>query len=137
MKNHRYLSLFIVILMALIAISCSTEGDDAVAVGSLKAVVSESTSKTIEPSRESFAIASYDISGTHKSTSSTFGAKTFTGGSVTVDNLLSGTWSITINGYSASSNKVATCTQDVVIEKDATNTALFKLSLYSLLSASM
>lgn len=115
---------FVLVLLCIFSfISCDEE--PATQLGSI--CVNLQDSKSIEPGVEETTVVSYTISGIHTDGVNRF-SKIFSGSTITVKDLLSGTWVVTVEGKNADGVILVSQTQDIEVEPAKTKDASFTLS---------
>ena len=131
-KSLGLIALAIVVLMTMVSlfIGCSNEIDGSL-TGSLTVRTSSANARTISPPSAEIGIVSYRINGVFSDTITTFPEVTFSGSQITLDNLLVGKWTITLDGLNEDGLVIATKTQIVTIRARQNTTATFYLDLFS------
>lgn len=95
---NRMALIMICLVLVFSMVSCDDQGE-AVGYGSLSVEVSNGDgSKTIRPTDESLAFASYRIEGRHRTIEGRTVDETFTGGSIEIDQLETGEWEFAVEG---------------------------------------
>lgn len=126
-KRLGMVALVLVVLMAMfsVVIGCSNEIETP-RFGSLTLSTDGRLSRTIQPSGELIAVAKYKVSGSGPS-SATFTPVESATSPITVDGLIEGSWSITVEGLNSSGTTIATKTLTVVIVSGQKTDATFSL----------
>ncbi len=117
-------SITVFLLVALI--SCDFLGETNSEYGSLTVSTNTGETRTIEPTLEDLTITSYRVTGTGPGGES-FEPVISSVSPITVDKLVVGSWSITVDGLNESGDIVQTTTQNVLIEATETTSATFNL----------
>lgn len=95
---NRMALIMICLVLVFSMVSCDDQGE-AVGYGSLSVEVSDGVnSKTIRPTDESLAFASYRIEGRHRTIEGRTVDETFTDGNIEVDHLETGEWEFMVEG---------------------------------------
>lgn len=95
---NRMALIMICLVLVFSMVSCDDQGE-AVGYGSLSVEVSNGDgSKTIRPTDESLAFASYRIEGRHRTIEGRTVDETFTGGNIEIDHLETGEWEFMVEG---------------------------------------
>lgn len=95
---NRMALIMICLVLVFSLVSCDDQGE-AVGYGSLSVEVSNGDgSKTIRPTDESLAFASYRIEGRHRTIEERTVDETFTGGNIEIDRLETGDWEFMVEG---------------------------------------
>lgn len=95
---NRMAAIMICLVLVFSMVSCDDQGK-AVGHGSLSVEVSNGfNSKTIRPTDESLAFASYRIEGRHRTIEGRTVDETFTGGNMEIDHLETGDWEFMVEG---------------------------------------
>lgn len=94
--------------------------------GSILITTEMENSRTIEPTASSITCSTYKLQGEHTSGAS-FDEETMDSFPYTKTGLLIGTWTLTVNGYNSDGVLIATATEEVLIQKDQTTSAVFNL----------
>ena len=95
---NRIALIMICLVLVFSMVSCDDQGE-AVGYGSLSVEVSnEDGSKTIRPTDESLAFASYRIEGRHRTIEGRTVDETFTDGKIEIDHLETGEWEFMVEG---------------------------------------
>ena len=128
-KSHQSLVVLMIasFMLPVLFISCPNL-IDIQHTGSLS-ITTSVNSRTISPSSGEIGIVSYTVNGTYSDTTTTFPEVTGNDGPITVENLLVGTWTITVNGLNKDDQIIATKTQDVTIVARSKTEATFSLAL--------
>lgn len=130
MKRHTYdklLTVIIVIFCLLTLSSCHENITQQELFGSLSIITSYAGQRTIEPEASEIVCDSYNAYGVFSDGVHTF-EKAFNGSSVTIDQLLVGTWTIHVEGYNSDGILVASSSSsDVAILPAQTTSETFNL----------
>ena len=95
---NRMALIMICLVLVFSMVSCDDQGG-AVGYGSLSVEVSNGDgSKTVRPTDESLAFASYRIEGRHRTIEGRTVDETFTGGNIEIDHLETGDWEFVVEG---------------------------------------
>ena len=95
---NRMALIMICLVLVFSMVSCDDQGE-AVGYGSLSVEVSDGVnSKTIRPTDESLAFASYRIEGRHRTIEGRTVDETFTDGNIEIDHLETGEWEFMVEG---------------------------------------
>lgn len=121
------LSIAIAVLVTMLSvfIGCSNELETP-RFGSLTLSTDGMLSRTIQPSGELIAVTKYKVSGTGPD-GATFTPVEKTDSPITVEGLIEGSWSITVEGLNASGTVIATKTLPVTIVSGQKTDAIFAL----------
>lgn len=116
---NRMALIMICLVLVFSMVSCDDQGE-AVGYGSLSVEVSDGVnSKTIRPTDESLAFASYRIEGRHRTIEGRTVDETFTGGKIEIDRLETGDWEFMVEGLNK--DKVVLAKSDTHIVTIKTN----------------
>lgn len=131
-KSLGFVALAIVVLMTIssVFIGCSNEIDGSL-TGSLTVRTSSANARTISPTPAEIGIVSYKVNGVYSDTITAFPEVTSSSNDITVENLLVGDWTITLDGLNESGVVIATKTQVVTIYERQNTAATFYLELFS------
>lgn len=95
---NRIAAIMVCLVLVFSMVSCDDQ-DKAVGYGSLSVEISNGDgSKTIRPTDESLAFASYRIEGRHRTIEGRAVDETFTGGNIEIDHLETGDWEFMVEG---------------------------------------
>ena len=131
-KSLGLIALAIVVLMTMLSmfIGCSNEIDGSL-TGSLTVRTSSANARTISPTPAEIGIVSYKVNGVYSDTITAFPEVTSSSNDITVENLLVGDWTITLDGLNENGVVIATKTQVVTIYERQNTEATFYLELFS------
>lgn len=131
-KNLGLVALAIAVLVTMLSVfvGCSNEIDGP-QTGSLTISDGSRNVRTISPAFAEIEIVSYKVNGVYSDTSTTFAEVTSTSSDITVENLLVGDWTITLDGLNENGVVIATKTQIVTIYERQNTAATFYLELFS------
>lgn len=131
-KSLGLIALAIVVLMTMVSlfIGCSNEIDGSL-TGSLTVRTSSANARTISPTPAEIGIVSYKVNGVYSDTITAFPEVTSSSNDITVENLLVGDWTITLDGLNENGVVIATKTQVVTIYERQNTEATFYLELFS------
>lgn len=132
MKKNHWMVVSVLIIVGITAafVGCTNEIESPY-MGSLTVNTNRPTARTISPPSAEIGIVSYRINGVFSDTITTFPEVTFSGSQITLDNLLVGKWTITLDGLNEDGLVIATKTQIVTIRARQNTTATFYLDLFS------
>lgn len=119
------LAIAVLVTMLSVFIGCSNEIETP-RFGSLNLSTDGMLSRTIQPSGELIAVTKYKVSGTGPD-GATFTPVEKTDSPITVEGLIEGSWSITVEGLNASGTVIATKTLPVTIVSGQKTDAIFAL----------
>jgi hypothetical protein len=114
------------IVLSFLLVSCPNEIVTP-GMGSLTLNAQGRGMRTISPSSEEITIVSYRVNGVYSDTTTTFPEVTSTDDVLTVQNLLAGDWTITLDGLNEDGEVIASKTQVVTIEAGENTAVTFYL----------
>ncbi len=124
------LAIAVLVTMLSVFIGCSNEIDGSL-TGSLTVRTSSANARTISPTPAEIGIVSYKVNGVYSDTITAFPEVTSSSNDITVENLLVGDWTITLDGLNENGVVIATKTQVVTIYERQNTEATFYLELFS------
>lgn len=133
MKTRRYLPIFILIVLSILLFSCEVnlDGGNVVRTGTVSLrIVDAEALRSILPEATDIAGYSVTLTNQNKSASPASYTNNFQKGtSITFENVLVGTYTITVDGYSDTSykTKVATGKTELTVAADGANSATVTL----------